>query len=134
MATSHQASHHGDQHREPVTRSTCVHPAFSSLDPPPPPLGLHRLLIAISDTSSTLDLVIQCRRHSRKRHRVRAPDPLNTPIHHHDRTALPRQLRLHGRGLPALEEDKRGHGRDTVAARDVVDVVDVDLGEGEVAL
>lgn len=43
---------------------------------------------------------------------------------------------LHSYSLrhPVLEEDKGWHGRDTVPPSDVLDVVDIDLGEGEAAL
>lgn len=67
---------------------------------------------------------------------VRAPNPLHPAIPHHDtcRTRLELVTHAqHGRWLRPLEEHKGRHGADAVAARDCVDMVDVDFGEGELA-
>lgn len=67
------------------------------------------------------------RRHgSLEGHRVRAADLVNNP---------PSAVRVvDSLWLAVGEEDKCGHGRHAVAGRDVVDVVDIDFCERQLAL
>lgn len=66
---------------------------------------------------------------------VRTENPINQSIigEANRLTALDR-LHSYSLGHTILEEDKGWHGRDTVPPSDVLDVVNIDLGEGETAL
>lgn len=76
---------------------------------------------------------MQSQGHSRQRCRVSTTDPIDSaPIREHNGGTRAGELGIHGCRLPVLEEDEGRHSGDAIAARDVVHVVDVDLGEGEV--
>lgn len=66
---------------------------------------------------------------------VRTSDPFHSIVLDDNRLALRHLFHTgHRLRLPILKEDKGRHGRNAIAAGDLVDVVDIDFGKGKLAL
>lgn len=87
------------------------------------------------EIQSQLRLGAQRRHNGSQRHRVGTAKLLDVPVFiRYDRPALLDLWCIHSLRLAVGEEDESRHCGDAVLARHRIDVVDIDLGKGQLAL